>query len=210
MYKRGVKKLEKTEKQENQILYDWVTISSRIDSPQSIIRFLGLNREEVVFQLASGHNFYKQKLTFGGVSVLFDGIRDDMGVCLEMSGTGCRTFESFGTGDYESLWQYVQDNPDDLNITRLDVAFDDHEGVLDMDQLKLDTVREEYISKWVGGTVHHGHGNKKDEDTVEFGSKNSLIFLRIYNKAAERGFHDRHWIRAELQMRDARAVGFLP
>lgn len=209
MYKRGVKKLQKTEKQENQILYDWVTISSRIDSPQSLIQFLGLNREDVVFQLASGHNFYKQKLTFGGVSILFDGIREDMGVCLEMSGTGCRTFESFGTGDYEALWEYVQNNPNDLNITRLDVAFDDHTGILDMDCLKWDTMREEYISKWAGGTVHNGHGNMRENDTVEFGSKNSRIFLRIYNKAAERGFTDRHWIRVELQMRDERALGFL-
>ena len=35
------------------------------------------------------------------------------------------------------------------------------------------------------------------------------FLLRIYDKARERGFFDRHWTRVELQMRDERAAAFL-
>lgn len=208
MYNSGVKKLQKTEKQENQILYDWVSITSKIDSPQTLIELLGLNREGVAWESCKGMHGYLDRVTFGGVNIHFNG-REDMGVWLEMSGQGCRTFETFGNGDYERLFDYVLENPDDLHITRLDVAYDDHEGVLDMEQLKKDTMEDSYISKWSGGSVRVGHGASKMNDTIEFGSMKSAIFLRIYNKAAERGFLDRHWLRVELQMRDERALGFL-
>ena len=50
-----------------------------------------------------------------------------MGVCVEMSGKGCRTFEEFGNGDYEWIFTLVrQQQPDgEMKITRLDVAYDD-------------------------------------------------------------------------------------
>lgn len=208
MYNKRVKKLQKTEKQENQILYDWVSITSKIDSPQTLIELLGLNRDGVTWESCKGMHGYLDRMTFGGVNIHYNG-REDMGVWLEMSGQGCRTFESFGSGDYESLFDYVRENPGDLHITRLDVAFDDHSGILDMEQLKADTSSDNYISKWSGGTVRAGHGQNRGQDTIEFGSMKSAIFLRIYNKAAERGFADKHWIRTEIQMRDERALSFL-
>ena len=74
---------------------------------------------------------------------------------LEMSGQGCRAFESFGTGNYEALFQEVLDNPSEMNLTRLDVAFDDHGGLLDIGQAAEDTITESLLvaglqerSKW--------------------------------------------------------------
>ncbi len=200
--------MQKAENQENQILYDWVSITSKIDSPQTLIELLGLNREGVVWEQVKGMHGYMDRLTFGGVNIHYNG-REDMGVWLEMSGQGCRTFESFGSGDYDGLFRYVLENPEELHITRLDVAFDDHSGILDMEQLKVDTLNDSYISKWSGGSARIGHGESRGQDTIEFGSMKSAIFLRIYNKAAERGFSDRHWLRVELQMRDERARSFL-
>lgn len=49
--------------------------------------------------------------------------RDDMGVWCEMSGQGCRTFESFSSRSWESLFSWIA--AQELKITRLDVAFDD-------------------------------------------------------------------------------------
>ena len=44
----------------------------------------------------------------------------------------------------------------------------------------------------------------------QIGSPKSKILVRIYDKAAERGFTDgRHWVRVELQLRDKRAGEFL-
>ncbi len=209
MYRGEGKTCRKMEKQENQILYDWVSITSKIDSPQSLIWLLGLNREGVAWEQIKGMYGYQDRLYWNSISIHYNG-REDMGVWLEMSGQGCRAFETFGSGDYEGLFRYVLENPDDVHITRLDVAFDDHTGILDMEQLKTDTSSDSYISKWAGGTVRAGHGAKRGQDTIEFGSMKSTIFLRIYNKAAERGFDaSRHWLRVELQMRDERALAFL-
>ena len=41
--------------------------------------------------------------------------------------------------------------------------------------------------------------------TLYIGSQKSPVMIRIYDKAAERAFKDRHWIRVELQLRHDRA-----
>ena len=41
---------------------------------------------------------------------------DTGGVWLEMSGSGCRAFESLSDGDYDRLFKTVIDNPEDMNI----------------------------------------------------------------------------------------------
>ena len=43
--------------------------------------------------------------------------------------------------------------------------------------------------------------------TIEVGSRQSRVLIRIYDKAAERGFdHSKHWIRVEVQLREQRAL----
>ncbi len=208
MYRGEGKTCRKMEKQENQILYDWVSITSKIDSPQSLIWLLGLNREGVAWEQIKGMYGYQDRLYWNSISIHYNG-REDMGVWLEMSGQGCRAFETFGNGDYEGLFRYVLENPDDVHITRLDVAFDDHTGILDMEQLKRDTVEAAYITKWHRGVLEIGTGDALGEDTIYFGRKCSDIYLRIYNKAAERGYQGRHWLRIELVLKDDRASAFL-
>ena len=44
--------------------------------------------------------------------------------------------------------------------------------------------------------------------TVQIGSPKSRVLIRIYDKAAERGKKDMHWIRCEMQLRDSRAIEF--
>ena len=48
-------------------------------------------------------------------------------------------------------------------------------------------------------------------NAVYFGSKKSNVFIRIYDKAAERGFDGEkfHWVRCELQLKDINAKGFV-
>lgn len=195
---------------ENKVLYDWVSITSKIHSPQNFIELLGLDHSGVSWESVKGAHGYRDRLYWEKISIHYNG-REDMGVWLEMSGQGCRAFESFGTGDYESLFREVLDNPGEMNLTRLDVAFDDHDGLLDIKKVAEDTVNREFISRWTVGKIERGmiFDQKKADDalTVNFGSMKSEIFLRIYDKAKERGFTDgRHWIRVELQLRDDRAL----
>ena len=192
----------------NKVIYDWVNITSKIHSPDGLIRLLGLDKEGISWEQVKGAHGYCDRLYWEKISIHYNG-RDDMGIWLEMSGQGCRVFESFGTGDYESLFQEVFDNPGDMHVTRLDVAFDDLDGLLDMETVCSDARAGEYVSRFRTGLAAYGLGDATDKSST-FGSRSSEALVRIYDKAVERGFTDgRHWVRVELQLRRERAATFL-
>lgn len=166
--------------------------------------------------MEKGAHGYRSRLYYDHISIHFNG-REDMGVWCELSGQGCRVFETLGHGDYNVLFDEVFSNPEEMNITRLDVAYDDHTGVLNLPQLVRDTMELDealkpacFVSKFRERDVVWFH---KDYDmpamTVQHGRKESDTMVRIYDKALERGYTDnRHWIRTELQLRDDRALEF--
>lgn len=184
------------------IIYDALSITSNIHQVSDIIDIIGMH--DVSWQTVPGAKGFQYRMYYDCISIHF--CRDDDVVWLEMTGQGCRAFESFGTGDYESLFQLVQDNPGNMKITRLDVAFDDHSGVLDLDVLCDDTRKGNFVSRFNDWQVIEGSKGQ----SVTHGSMKSEIFLRIYDKAAERGLTDgNHWIRVELQLRRDRAMQFV-
>lgn len=223
---------------ENLVLYDWVSITSKIHTPEQIIALLGM--ESVTWDSIRGAHGYKDRLYFNCISIHYNG-SPDMGVWLEMSGQGCRAFETIGHADYDFLFQLVQNNPDQMRITRLDVAFDDHTGILDIGTITADTLCGNYVSKATSWEcIQSSKGT-----SVVIGSRQSPVLIRIYDKAAERGYKSEevrrretplssdknvppqrapqgaqspfppageesmHWIRIELQMRDDRCLEFV-
>ena len=94
-------------------------------------------------------------------------------------------------------------------VTRIDIAYDDHPqdaqaGLLDLDTI-LDAVKaDEYVSRArtvrLMQTLKGGKGT-----TLYFGSGQSDSLLRIYDKAAEQKLNDEHWVRVEIQLRHERA-----
>jgi len=192
--------------QKNIIIYDWLSFTSKIHSVKQIIEFIGFTN--VTFIEIYGFYGYSKRITYEGVSILYDGHSPNMGVMLDMSGQGCRTFETLGTGDWESLFELIKDNQDEksMNITRLDIAYDDHEGILNILEICADTEAKRYISR----TRNFEVINSSKGRTVSHGSKSSGVYIRIYDKARERGYANGcHWIRLELQLRDGNALGFI-
>ena len=184
---------------ENIVLYDWLSFTSKKHEPQELIEALGLSH--CPWSNIKGARGYQDRRYFSNISVHYNG-RPDMGVWVEMSGQGCRTFETLSSVGWDGIFKFIQDNG--LKITRLDVAYDDHTGVLDIREIARDTQEKEYISKsdyWE--VVLSSKGT-----TVQIGSPQSRVVIRIYDKAAERGKTDQHWIRCEMQLRDNRAVEF--
>lgn len=187
---------------ENLVLYDWVSITSKIHSPEQMISLLGM--ENVTWEQIKGAHGYKDRLYWNCISIHYNG-SDDMGVWLELSGQGCRAFETFGHGDYEFLFSVVLQNPEQMKFTRLDVAFDDHTGLLDMNTLISDALASNYVAKATSWEVVQSNKGT----SVIIGSRQSPILIRIYDKAAERNLTDgSHWVRIELQLRDERATEF--
>ena len=158
---------------------------------------------------------YKDSLRSGGIWLLFNG-RDDMGVCIEMTGQGCRTFETHGHGNYVAIFDVLLANEKSMNLTRLDVAFDDQDGILDLSQLIRDSLEEDsdfssscMVSKFRVRSAEISRPSNTEGSTLYWGSKHSDFFIRSYDKAKERGFTDRHWIRMEMQMRRSYATNFI-
>ena len=110
--------------EKNSILYDWLTVSFQTVNYRELIHLLGL--DSVSWQPDKTRLHYATRLKFDGISVHYTEDYDtkhQAGCCLEMSGQGCRDFETFGTGDWNLLFEFIALAGG--NVTRLDVAYDD-------------------------------------------------------------------------------------
>lgn len=227
-----VKKLEKQPEtillpaENNVFLIDWLTVVFHDCRVCDVMELLGLSvntpwQEKQIFR-----NGYPMQTFWNGICISWgaddirfysssdgksaeDKVRHDMGICLNLSGSGCRAYEQYGRGDWMELLKYICTKKGKINITRLDLAYDDHIGLLDIHRIRSDVEDRNYVSKARKAFVIWSDDLNQDVQglTVEVGSRQSRVLIRIYNKAAERGFdHSKHWIRVEVQLREQRAM----
>lgn len=182
-------------------LVDWLSFTTKIDSVNSVIELLGLT--SLPFEEMKGLNGYSDSYFYNGIRINLNGHNDNMGVFVDMSGTGCRTFETYTTTDFDTIFTHII-SYDGYNATRLDVAFDDKEGIIPIKKLASDTLEGNFVSKFHDWDAHYSSKGL----TVYQGSAKSDIMLRIYDKARERKV-DGHWIRVEMQLRQDRAGEFI-
>ena len=191
----------------NRILYDWVSFTTKKHSLAELVEFLGL--EKCPFETVNGSKGFRYREYFNGISIHFNEsqVRESDGfIWLEMSGQGCRTWETYGTGDYDALFELAREDPQNIHITRLDIAFDDLTRIFDINTI-CEYTRLEYFTSRIKKyqAIYSNGGN-----SVQFGSRMSNVLIRIYDKAAERGYDNTkfHWVRCELQLKDENALGF--
>lgn len=213
--------------QENLFLIDWLTVTFKADTVISVIAMLGLDSEHFT-EKQSFKNGYPLDTFFSNIHIWSgaedpryytagynkagrwvtaeEKARNDMGVCLNLSGQGCRAFEEHSkVGWFELFKRILQHNG---HITRLDLAYDDHMGVIDIYRFAHDIHDRNYRSKSKKSKILWSDDQEQDVQglTVYVGKESSDVFIRVYDKAAERGFdHSKHWVRVELQLRDERA-----
>ncbi len=204
---------------DNCILVDWFSATTTIYSPVTLIDYLGLDINS--FTDLHGFYGYADRLYFGGISIHYNQRGNDSdkpSVLLEMSGKGCRQFETSSNRTFYDLFDDVLNG--EFNITRLDVAYDDIDknggtGLLDIKKIARFTLHQRFVSKWGSGHILDSfevNGNCEPMThalTIQFGSTKSDIMLRIYDKAQERGGLDYHWVRAEIVLRRERALDFI-
>lgn len=188
---------------ENIILFDWISFSSRIIDAHGMVEMLGLSAFN--WENINGINGYQDRLYCNKINIHYNHKKYDS-VWLEMSGEGCRFYEEYGRGDFQYLFDYILNNPDDVWVNRLDIAYDDHLNYLMIDEVVNDTMKQNYISKskeWECRLSSKG-------TTVYIGSPKSDTIIRIYDKASERGYTDgTEWTRIEIQLRDKRALEYM-
>lgn len=100
---------------------------------------------------------------------------------------------------------------------RIDIAFDDTDGLLDIDHMHNKIMLGEVQSRWRRVTRISGTGFGKTQkigDTVYIGGRASESFLRIYDKLLEQQDRGKdtegmeHWVRVELELKGKKADVF--
>lgn len=204
---------------ENLILFDWFSMTSKIDSVDDIKRLIGLDDPAIKWLELPGINFYNNRIFFAGISICWGMHAKSLDytdcqdtVFLNISGSGCRAFETYSSHkDWSLLFSLILADPDkrDYHLTRLDVAYDDWVGLLDVWQLKTESERSNIVTPFRTRPVNYDTANIADICQY-YGSKTSDVMFRCYNKKEERGRTDiDHWVRFEMQLRDDSAFSFL-
>lgn len=189
---------------DNRIIIDWLAFTVHNLQVNEVITMLGLNDCLGNFQEMKGHDGYKDRLFFNGISVFYNG-HEKQGIHVSFSGQGCRAFESYSEyGDFIMLLSAVLSLPKS-KLTRLDVAYDDFKGLLDLNIISYCIKNGQWISsagvRW-WEVVYSSVGLSS-----YIGSPQSRIRIRFYDKAAEQKVNY-FWSRCEIQLRDEQATEF--
>lgn len=206
---------ERTQHGENCILYDWLTFSSPLFDLDSIKDFLGLfGMSGWVDNLPSRYH-YAHRAQLNGIHIHYTPADNpgkyNPGVCVEFSGSGCRFFETVSQLDMQGLCDLLISSG--FHVSRVDVAYDDFQGFIDLQQMAGQASRFEFTSRCQAREIVDSSKISDSKDSglsIMHGSRSSHIFIRCYDKRYERSRFDLpHWVRLEIMLRDANAVGFL-
>lgn len=191
---------------------DWVQITFKDIGTETLVTgILGLDFARFN-DLEVGQYGYRRCLMYGNIMVYYDG-RPDMGIHLQMSGQGCRQYESYEVKVWSELFKDMLLRKS--KFSRLDVAIDDFKPYFEIPKLIKKIKKRELVSKFKDATriekIDIESGESKG-NTIYYGSPQSRIQIRMYEKDLERagkGFELEEgieaWNRTEIQARNERA-----
>ena len=179
-----------------EVSIDWLTFTIQTDDTESVIRdWLGLDPD--LFQVTGFSMMgYSEVRLFSDIRVMSKGLENqyfhNMGVCVSMSGNGCRSFETFSklsipgkqaSSPFTVLLSRI-DSDKNAHVSRIDIACDDKSGTLDMETI-IHQVEENGINSRLAKrrVVYDLDGKRYNGSTVYVGSPSSEFRLRIYDKA---------------------------
>lgn len=200
-----------------------------------VIEMMGFESEDFILLPRGGFGYKKQrKNEKSGISVLYDGA-ENMGIHVNITGKGVPfLLEAFSKTlpktEFEGqiyswmsedlLSQFFQTVLQYGQFSRIDVAVDDEVGQF-FSPPELFKIYENHqvVSKW--RSVRRVDRYKSPKEcigyTVYFGSRESMLMLRLYDKAleinnnfkpGEAGYIDHDWYRWELEYKEDRANDF--
>lgn len=202
----------------NKFLIDWVSFSTSVYSLVELKKMLGLHN--LTFQCIFGCQGYKNRDYFDGINIhygsgtQFGKKKDPNSIWVEMSGQGCRNFETYS---HLTCWDLIcifATYSDTFIVNRIDVAYDVFDKSIDIRDLADRTINNHVVSRFKPKSMNCTIGCDYSGLTVDLGSPRSDIKFRCYDKARERGYDreveedDFSWIRWEIQLRHDRALSF--
>lgn len=205
-------------------LVDWLQFTVKTLDLIGIYDLLGIPETEFT-NMPTGLYNYRRRKSCGHIWIMYEGNNADMGIHVQISGQGCREYESFYDGDWFELFAKLRKL--EANITRFDLAIDDiryngDKPYFTIRKLLRKISRGEIASKWRTGRRMNKlelNTGKSKGDTLYLGSDSSMIQLTIYEKDKEREANEveleeglTSWNRSELHLYDDRAydaIGFI-
>lgn len=207
------------------------TVTDPLKTVTDVILMMGFVPDDFV-ELPRGGFGYKRQLKCekNGISVLFDGA-EDMGIHVNITGKGVGSLleayqdskavyldaVSYLPMSEQVLGLFFQDVLEVGHFTRLDTAIDDQGGRFFSPPEVFELYKsDQIVSKW--RTVRRNDRYSSPDEcagyTVYFGSRESSLMLRIYDKGIEQNnklspddedYINFNWYRWELEYKDERA-----
>ena len=168
-----------------------------------------IEKQDLFFE-DKGINGYSHCISYDNIRMYFSPSQPHMGINVLMSGQGCRDFDILGL-DYKELVKKVNDLGGKYN--RVDIAIDDFSNkYFSLSKIKYYIEHKLVISKF--RTYFHMRkgiieNNVILGDTLQFGSRASLVQITFYDKLQERKNNNyivrddvKYWVRTELRFRN--------
>ena len=142
--------------------------------------------------LTEGYS-YTEHYSLGDIFI-YTSADEEKGVLLELKGRGCRQFESYLLAQQRSWYDFLMDALVDGGVMkRIDLAINDHTGILDIPELAEKCRKREYIGKsrsykfyQSGELIKHREDDREYMGrTLYLGSLKSDVYFCIYEKDYE-------------------------
>ena len=165
----------------NTITIDYVSFVWDTKTVPEAINELGLSSS--TWTMRAGHYPYAHIQRAGNISIAYDNY-NERGAFVTLTSQGCREFENLSSIGWADLFGIIRSG--EGHMTRLDIAFDDHTGILDMQRMKRDRDVANYRSLLSYTAEHRSHKDSIMGMSLYFGAKGSNTNIRIYDKDASR------------------------
>ncbi len=185
------------------------TVSYTYENIQTIKEFFdNMNYEELSY---GGMRYSRSAVVGDGGRVFWHPDRAEMGIHVRLGSKALGQVKTTALGMLNRVVDWGGE------FKRLDIAFDDTDGRLDIDHIHHEILAGNVQSRWSRVTRLSGTGFGKTEklgDTVYIGSRGSQSFLRIYDKLLEQQDRGKdtqefdHWVRVELELKGKKAGVF--
>lgn len=203
---------------DNCFLVDWFSATCKLSTYSLIFDVLGLDLCKTPFEDKKySLNGFHKAVYYGGISVYFDNSQDEDLVWVEMSGQGCRTFETFSSKSFADLFRLCyppsRSEKPFFHLSRLDIAYDIFDDPFLFDRMKFARDSSVIVSQLSESLLEEkakiicGSPTEYLGRTLYFGSPKSDLRYRLYDKRLERGREDiDSWYRFEVMYRNDKAA----
>lgn len=176
-----------------EMLFDYVRIRFPTTDVQQVVENILQLKLSYFLHEDYGFYSYSEHYALGDIFVLCSH-ELDKGVLVELKGRGCRQFESYLLAQQRSWYEFFMDVLVAGGVMkRLDLAINDHTGMLDIPELTEKCRNEECVSVFrsfksyaSGELVKHKEQDKAGMGyTLYIGSLKSEVYFCVYEKSYE-------------------------